>query len=73
MIKRFIQLIKIARKLASSGALDTINQLYKLPLILKIFFDLISIGSEKKFLTILNPLVKNCATHWKVWELLLSN
>ena len=49
MIKRFIQLIKIARKLASSGALDTINQLYKLPLILKIFFDLISIGSKKKF------------------------
>ncbi len=48
MIKRFIQLIKIARKLASSGALDTINQLYKLPLILKIFFDLISIGSNKK-------------------------
>ncbi len=48
MIKRFIQLIKIARKLASSGALETINQLYKLPLILKIFFDLISIGSRKK-------------------------
>ena len=48
MIKRFIQLIKIARKLSSSGALDTINQLYKLPLILKIFFDLISIGSHKK-------------------------
>ncbi len=51
MIKRFIQLIKIARKLASSGALDTINQLYKLPLILKIFFDLISIGSQKKVLS----------------------
>ena len=51
MIKRFIQLIKIARKLASSGALDTINQLYKLPLILKIFFDLISIGSHKKTLS----------------------
>ena len=32
MIKRLIQLIKIARKLASSGALDTINQLYKLPI-----------------------------------------
>ena len=30
MIKRFLQLIKIARKLASSGALDTINQLYKI-------------------------------------------
>ena len=50
MIKRLIQLIKIARKLASSGALDTINQLYKLPLVLKIFFDLISIGSSKKVL-----------------------
>ena len=50
MISRLIQLIKIARKLASSGALDTINQLYKLPLTLKIFFDLISIGSQKKIL-----------------------
>ena len=60
MIKRLIQLIKIARKLASSGALDTINQLYKLPLILKIFFDLISIGSHKKNLTKLNLRVKNC-------------
>ncbi len=50
MIKRLIQLIKIARKLTSSGALDTINQLYKLPVILKIFFDLISIGSSKRVL-----------------------
>ena len=50
MIKRLVQLIKIARKLSSSGALDTINQLYKLPLLLKVFFDLISIGSEKKIL-----------------------
>ncbi len=47
MIKRFIQLIKIARKLASSGAIETINQIYKLPIILKIFFDLMSIGSLK--------------------------
>ena len=40
MIKRLILLVKIARKFASSGAIDTINQLYKLPLSLKIFFDL---------------------------------
>ena len=39
---------KIARKLSSSGALDTINQIYKIPLIIKVFFDLISIGSAKK-------------------------
>ena len=50
MIKRILQLIIIARKLASSGALDTINQLYKIPFALKIFFDLISIGSQKKIL-----------------------
>ena len=40
MIKRVFQLIRIARKLSSSGALDTIDQLYKLPLTLKIFFDM---------------------------------
>ena len=51
MIKRVLQLIKIARKLASSGALDTINQIYKIPLTLKIFFDLVSIGSQKKILS----------------------
>tara|TARA_B100001057_G_scaffold362785_1_gene365396 strand:+ start:2728 stop:4293 length:1566 start_codon:yes stop_codon:yes gene_type:complete len=48
MIRRLLQLIRIARKLASSGAVDTVDQLYKLPLTLKIFFDLISVGSEKK-------------------------
>ena len=48
MVKRLVQLIKIARKLSSSGALETINQLYKLPIFLKIFFDIISIGSHKK-------------------------
>ena len=51
MVRRFVQLIRIARKLASSGAIDTINQLYKLPLILKIFFDLMSVGSQKKNLS----------------------
>ncbi len=47
MIKRLIQLFKIARRLASSGAIDTINQLYKLPVVLKVFFDFMSIGSQK--------------------------
>ena len=50
MIGRLILLIKIARKLSSSGALDTINQIYKIPLHFKIFFDLISIGSSKKII-----------------------
>ena len=59
MIKRITQLIKIARKLTSSGALDTINQLYKIPFVLKVFFDLISIGSKKTIT--LNLQVKNYA------------
>ena len=48
MFKRLYQLFKIARKLASSGALDTINEIYKVPLFLRIFFELFSIGSKKK-------------------------
>ena len=51
MIKRVFQLIRIARKLSSSGSLDTIDQLYKLPLTLKIFFDVISLGSKKRILS----------------------
>ena len=48
MFKRIFQLFKIARKLSTSGAIDTINQIYTLPVTINIFFNLISIGSEKK-------------------------
>ena len=48
MFKRVFQLIKIARKLSISGAIETINQIYNLPLIINLFFELISIGSQKK-------------------------
>ncbi len=41
-------MIKIARKLSTSGAIDTVNQIYNLPFIINIFFDTISIGSPKK-------------------------
>ena len=47
MIKRIYQLIKIARKLGSSGALNTIDEIYRIPLMLKIFFNIITIGSKK--------------------------
>ena len=50
MFKRVFQLIKIARKLSTSGAIDTINQMYNLPLIINLFFEFISIGSHKKTL-----------------------
>jgi len=47
MFNRIFQLFKIARKLSTSGAIDTINQIYNLPVTINIFFNLISIGSEK--------------------------
>ncbi|MDC0449373.1 2-polyprenylphenol 6-hydroxylase [Pelagibacteraceae bacterium] len=48
MFKSIFQLFRIARKLAVSGAVDTINEVYKVPFAIKIFFDLFSIGSNKK-------------------------
>ena len=48
MFKRIYRLFKIARKLSTSGAIDTINQMYNLPLIINFFFEVISIGSPKK-------------------------
>ena len=50
MLKSIFQLFKIARKLASSGAVDTVNEIYDVPFSIKIFFDLFSIGSTKKLI-----------------------
>ena len=50
MFKSIFQLFKIARKLASSGAIDTINEIYSIPFFIKFFFDLFSIGSTKKII-----------------------
>jgi len=51
MFKRLFQLFKIARKLASSGAVDIINEIYKLPLPIYIFFNLLTIGSNKMIIS----------------------
>ena len=45
MFKRVFQLFKIARNLATSGAIDTINQIHSLPLSINLFFKIFSIGS----------------------------
>ena len=50
MLKSIFQLFKIARKLASSGAVETINEIYNIPYSVKLFFDLFSIGSTKKLI-----------------------
>ena len=46
MFKRVLRLLKIARKLSTSGALNTINQIHEIPLSVNLFFNFISIGSE---------------------------
>ena len=48
MFKSIYQLFKIARKLATSGAVGTINELYNIPFSIKLFFDLFSIGYKKR-------------------------
>ena len=46
MFKRIIRLFKIARKLSTSGAIETINQVHQIPLSVNLFFNFISIGSD---------------------------
>jgi len=48
MFKSIFQLFSIARKLASSGAVETVNEIYHVPFIIRLFFNLFSIGSKKK-------------------------
>jgi len=48
MFKKIFQLFKIARKLSTSGAIETINEIYAIPILIKFFFDILSIGSGKK-------------------------
>ncbi len=45
MIKRVIKLFKIARKISISGAIETINEIHKLPSSINFFFNVISLGS----------------------------
>ena len=49
MIKKIITLFKIGRKLALSDALDIVSKVYKVPIIIKIFFNLMGLFGKKKF------------------------
>ena len=50
MLKRVFKLFQIARKFSISGAPDTINEIHRLPLILNLFFNFISIGSNQNLI-----------------------
>jgi len=46
MFKRIFRLFQIARKLSTSGAIETINKIHEIPLPINLFFSFISIGSN---------------------------
>ena len=47
MFKRIFKLFRIARKLSTSGAIEIINQNHEIPLPVNLFFNFISIGSDR--------------------------
>ena len=48
MFKRVLKLFQIARKLSTSGAIETINEIHPLPYSLNLFFNSMSLGSNSK-------------------------
>ena len=48
MIKKIITLIVIGRKLALSDALNIVSKVYKIPILIKIFFSLLGLFGKKK-------------------------
>ena len=51
MINRIFKLFKIARKLSTSGAIDTINEIHSLPTSITLFFQCITFGASSKKIT----------------------
>ncbi len=50
MLKRVFKLFQIARKFSTSGAVETINEIHKLPTSLNLFFSFISFGTKQNLL-----------------------
>ena len=69
MFKRVFRLFKIARKLSTSGVIDTVNRIHEIPLPVNLFFNFISIGSNTNHLENKKIQVKNFVKHFKEWEL----
>ena len=50
MFKRVIKLFQIARKLSTSGAVETINEIHRLPTSVIFFFNIMSTGSHSRLI-----------------------
>ena len=60
MIKKIITLFKIGRKLALSDALDIVSKVYKIPIMIKIFFSLLGLFGKKNLNQIYNEEERLC-------------
>ena len=69
MIKRIVKLFQIARKLSTSGAVNTINQIYQIPVSLNIFFNIMSIGFKTNQIDKIKPSGQKLCLAFKAWEL----
>ena len=69
MIKKIITLFVIGRKLALSDALDIVSKIYKIPIIIRIFFSLLGLFGKKNlhqnYLTIKQD-------EWKAYSQMLN-
>ena len=61
MFKRIFKLFQIARKLSTSGAIETINQVHEIPLSVNLFFNCMSVGSDTTVLIIKKVQGRNFA------------
>ena len=52
MFKKIYNLLRILRKLSTSGAVETLNQIRPIPKILKFIFHIFSFGSSKKIINL---------------------
>ncbi len=60
MFKRVFKLFQIARKLSTSGAVNTINEIHALPYSLNLFFNFISFGSNTNIIDKKEPGERLC-------------
>ena len=60
MVKKFITLFKIGRKLALSDALSIISKIYEIPILIKIFFSLLALFGKKNLNQNINEEERLC-------------
>ena len=73
MFKKLLMLFKIGRKLATSGALSSVYEIYNPPITIKVLFFIIGFNFENKKTNTNLSSGKNYVMHCKKWALLSLN